>query len=251
MALDTLTTIYSAHTAYLQRVGSALGNDSQPYLVAIQNEIDALFKSYGDVNVTPKREAKIKEQINAISRKHLQEYTKHVGVENRELGGYEAEFAATSLDSVVETQDFESKTPSAAAVNAVATAKPIQLGENSWASYQSMLTNYWQKWTAEIDGAVQAGFIEGQSMSQISNIIYDSISVSKTGTTKKVGDKAWRSAKTMARMGVNHYANTARIAFAQDNTDIITGMTIISVIDSSTSQKCRGLDGEVIKLDDP
>ena len=114
-----------------------------------------------------------------------------------------------------------------------------------------MLTNYWQKWTAEIDGAVQAGFIEGQSMSQISNIIYDSISVSKTGTTKKVGDKAWRSAKTMARMGVNHYANTARIAFAQDNTDIITGMTIISVIDSSTSQKCRGLDGEVIKLDDP
>ena len=245
-----LITRYSAHTVYLQRIGAAEGLKVRPYLQAIEEDIFILLNGYKTLTITPKREAAIKKQINEISRKHLQEYVAQLKVSNRQVGTYEGEFAATSLDSII-IEDVETVAPSAAQVNAIATATPIKLSEKSYTTYNSMMKNYWVKWSDEIDGIVQAGFITGRTTDQISKQIFEEFGLSKSGSTKSTLDRAMRSAKQLAITGTNHYANTARVAFVDVNDKLLTGYRSIAVVDSNTSQICRSLDGDVIAKDDP
>lgn len=251
MPVEKLTTIYSQHTVYLQRLGATEGLKVTPYLVAIENDVVSILNKYRKRKVTAALQQTIQEQINEATRKHLQDYTAQLKVENRALGAYEAEFAATTLNGVVDNKDFNSTVPSAAAVNSVATVTPIKLGDNSYTAYSSMMSNYWQKWTNEVDGIVQAGFLEGSTIPEITNAITAQMDLSKSGTTKSVLDRSRRAAKSLAVTGTNHYANTARIAFLDENDDILKGYRFLAVNDSRTSTRCRALDQTVWPANSP
>ena len=75
--------------------------------------------------------------------------------------------------------------------------------------------------------------------------------LSKSGTTKSVFDRARRSAKQLAITGTNHYANTARIAFVDQNDDILKGYRFLAVNDSRTSRVCARLDQTTYLKGDP
>ena len=132
-----------------------------------------------------------------------------------------------------------------------ATITPIKLSANSYTSYTSMMSNYWQKWANEVDGIVQAGFIEGSTIPEITNAITAQMDLSKSGTTKSVLDRATRAAKQLAVTGTNHYANTARIAFVDENDDILKGYRFLAVNDSKTSRTCARLDQTVWSANSP
>tara|TARA_R110002020_G_scaffold257912_2_gene471587 strand:+ start:684 stop:1802 length:1119 start_codon:yes stop_codon:yes gene_type:complete len=251
MPVEKLTTIYSQHTVYLQRVGATEGLKVTPYLVAIENDVVSILNKYRKRRVTPALQADIQKQINEVTRKHLQDYTSQLKVENRALGAYEAEFAASTLKGVVESDDFNPTVPSAAVVNSVATITPIKLSANSFTAYSSMMKNYWQKWTDEIDGIVMEGFQVGATIPEITNSIVDQMDLSKSGTTKSVLDRARRGAKQLAITGTNHYANTARIAFVDENDDILKGYRFLAVNDSRTSRVCARLDQTVWPANSP
>jgi SPP1 gp7 family putative phage head morphogenesis protein len=251
MPVEKLTTIYSQHTVYLQRLGATEGIKVTPYLVAIENDVVSILNKYRKRKVTVALQKTIQEQINEATRKHLQDYTSQLKVENRALGAYEAEFAATTLNGVVDNKDFTSTIPSAATVNGVATITPIKLSANSYTSYTSMMSNYWQKWANEVDGIVQAGFIEGSTIPEITNAITAQMDLSKSGTTKSVLDRARRSAKQLAITGTNHYANASRIAFVDQNDDILKGYRFLAVNDSRTSRVCARLDQTVWPANSP
>tara|TARA_R110000782_G_C14772827_1_gene409237 strand:+ start:342 stop:1466 length:1125 start_codon:yes stop_codon:yes gene_type:complete len=251
MSDEKLTTIYSQHTIHVQRVGATEGLKVIPYLESIENDVVSILNKYRKRKVTPALQVKIQGEIDTATRKHLQDYTSQLKVENRALGAYEAEFAATTLNSVVINEDFNATVPSAAAVNSVATITPIKLSDNSYSSYSSLMKNYWGKWSDEIHGVVQAGFIEGQTIPEITNAITAQMDLSKSGTTKSVLDRARRSAKQLAITGTNHYANTARIAFVDKNDDILKGYRFLAVNDSRTSRTCARLDQTTYAKDDP
>ena len=251
MPVEQLTTIYSQHTIYLQRLGATEGLKVIPYLESIENDVVSILNKYRKRKVTIALQMDIQKQINEVTRKHLQDYTSQLKVENRAVGAYEAEFAATTLNGVVQNEDFNSTVPSAAAVNSVATITPVKLGVNSYSAYSSMMSNYWQKWTNEIDGIVQAGFLEGQTIAEITKAITAQMDLSKSGTTKSVLDRATRAAKQLAVTGTNHYANTARIAFVDANDDILKGYRFLAVNDSKTSRTCARLDQTVWPANSP
>ena len=251
MPVEKLTTIYSQHTIHLQRIGATEGFKVTPFLVAIENDVVSILNKYRKRRVTPTLQVTIQEQVNEVTRKHLQDYTAQLKVENRAVGAFEAEFAATTLNGVVENDDFSSTAPTAAAVNRVATITPIKLGPDSFTAYSSMMKNYWQKWTNEIDGIVMNGFIEGQTIPEITNAITSQMDLSKSGTTKSVLDRARRGAKQLAITGTNHYANTARIAFVDENDDILKGYRFLAVNDSRTSRVCARLDQTVYPANSP
>jgi SPP1 gp7 family putative phage head morphogenesis protein len=245
MPVEILTTIYSQHTIHLQRVGATEGLKVIPFLEAIENDVVSILNKYRKRRVTPALQELIQKQINEATRKHLQDYTVQLKVENRAVGAFEAEFAATTLNGVVDNKDFNATIPSAAAVNSVATITPVKLGVNSFTAYSTMMKNYWEKWTDEIDGIVMAGFQEGATIPEITNAITAQMDLSKSGTTKSVLDRARRSAKQLAITGTNHYANTARIAFVDKNDDILKGYRFLAVNDSRTSRTCARLDQTV------
>ena len=251
MTVEKLTTIYSQHTVWLQRIGATQGNASIPFLQRIEDGTQLIFNRYEGRVKTVANQAAIQNAINELSRAELQEYTKDLKKSNRAIGENEAEFAAKSLNSVVETEDFNAATPSAAQVNAIAIATPIQLSEAAYTTYTAMMRNYWQKWSDEIDALVQQGFVEGQTINEISKSVMDQMRLQKSTTSKNLLNRAQRSAKQLAITGTNHYANTARIAFVDENDDILTGYRLIAVLDSRTSQKCRGLDQKFIPKNSP
>ena len=251
MPNEILTTVYSQHTVWLQRIGATQGNAVVPYLHLIEEDVQRIFNRYRDRAKTAANQAAITKAINEASRGHLQDYINELKKSNREIGTNEAEFAADTLNRIVIRDDFESVVPSAAQVNAIAIATPIQLSESSYTTYNSMMSNYWHKWADEIDALVQNGFVTGQAIDEIANNVFSQMRLEKSTTSKNTLSRARRSAKSVAITGTNHYANTARIQFVDQNDDILKGYRLIAVIDSRTSQKCRGLDQKFIKKDDP
>lgn len=250
MANEKLTTIYSQHTVFIQRIGAGHGLAVTPYLERIQEGMNAIFLRNYDKSPTAARLTRIREQINELTRSELQDYVSWLKIQNRELGTDEGEFAAKSLDAVVKS-DIDIVTPTAAQINALAVATPIQMGEKSWTTYNVMMKNYWEKYTNEIDSIVAVGFTSGQTIEQMSRDIMNQIVLTSSPNTGNVLTRARKSAKSLAITGANHYANQARIAFVDENDDLLTGYRLIAVVDSGTSQKCRGLDQKFINKDSP
>jgi len=251
MPNEILTTVYSQHTVFLQRIGATQGNAVIPFLQLIEDDVQRIFNRYLDRPKTAANQAAITKAIDEASRGHLQDYISQLKKSNREIGTNEAEFAASTLDKIVVRDDFASTVPSAAQVNAVAIATPIQLSESAYTTYNSMMSNYWRKWADEIDALVQNGFVNGQTIGQIANNVFSQMRLQKSTTSKNLLNRAHRSAKSVAITGTNHYANVARIEFVDQNDDILTGYRLISVVDSRTSQKCRSLDQKFIPKDSP
>jgi SPP1 gp7 family putative phage head morphogenesis protein len=136
-------------------------------------------------------------------------------------------------------------------VTALAVSTPIQLGEKSFTSYTSMMSNYWQKWTDEINGAVLNGFANGQTINEISDAVYQQVRLTTSDTSSNTLTRAKRSARQLAITGTNHFANQSTIAFVDENERLIKGYRFLAVLDSSTSQQCRSLDQKVIAKDSP
>jgi SPP1 gp7 family putative phage head morphogenesis protein len=251
MSDEKLTTIYSQHTIHVQRVGATEGLKVIPYLESIENDVVSILNKYRKRRVTIDLQVKIQDEIDTATRKHLQDYTSQLKVENRELGTYEGEFAASTLNGLVENDEFKAVAPTAAAVNSIATITPVKLSDNSYSSYSSMMRSYWGKWSDEVHGVVLDGFRKGQTIPEITNAITAQMDLSKSGTTKSVLDRARRSARQLAITGTNHYANTARIAFVDKNDDILKGYRFLAVNDSRTSRTCARLDQTTYAKDDP
>jgi SPP1 gp7 family putative phage head morphogenesis protein len=242
MPNEILTTVYSQHTIFLQRIGATQGNAVIPYLTLIEEDVQRIFNRYRDRPKTAANQAAIQKAINEASRGHLQDYITQLKVSNREIGTNEAEFAAATLDKIVIRDDFESVIPSAAQVNAIAIATPIKLSGTEFTTYSTMMRNYWTKWSDEIDAAVQNGFVSGQSINEIADNVFNEMRLQKSTTSKNLLNRAHRSAKAVATTGVNHYSNQARIAFGEENRNIIKGYRGISVLDSRTSRVCKRYD---------
>ncbi len=242
MPNEILTTVYSAHTVWLQRVGATQGNDVIPFLRLIEEDIQRIFNTYRDRPKTAANQAAITKAIDAASRGHLQDYITGLKKSNREVGTNEAEFAASALNKIVIRDDFELIVPSAAQVNAIAIATPIKLSDTEFTTYTTMMRNYWVKWSDEIDAAIQNGFVNGTSINEIANNVFDEMRLQKSTTSKNLLNRAHRSAKGVATMGVNHYATQARLAFGEENSGIVKGYRGISVLDSRTSRVCQRYD---------
>lgn len=251
MANEILTTVYSQHTVYLQRIGATQGNAALPYLALIERDVQRIFDKYRDRNKTPANQAAIIKAIDESTRGHLQDYITQLKKSNREVGENEANFAGSTLNRVVINDGFESIVPSASQVSAVAIATPIQLSESSYTTYNTMMSDYWKKWTNEVDALVQNGFVTGQTINEISANVFNQMKLQKSTTSKNLLNRAHRSAKSVAITGTNHYANTARIEFVDQNDEVLTGYRLIAVVDSRTSQKCRALDQKFIPKNSP
>jgi SPP1 gp7 family putative phage head morphogenesis protein len=252
MANDALVAAFSQHTVYLNRVAASQGNAVLPYLDNIYSGINQIYAKYSSrKNITQQLKIEIRKQVSDLVSSELQIYTRELKKEQREIGIYETEFSASALNAVVLDDDFQTTIPAAAQVTAAAIATPIKIGENNYITYNSMMRNYWMKWTDELDAIVANGFATGQTISEIQKTVLDEIKPSKSGLTKSALDRARRGAKTIAITGTNHYANQSRVVFAQDNLDVIKGYIFLAVVDSRVSQQCRSLDKRTFKSDDP
>jgi SPP1 gp7 family putative phage head morphogenesis protein len=244
--VDKLTTIYSAHSTYLERVAAKFGNDVVPYLESIEKRISKTLSAMPNKTLTPQETAAIRAEIDSITREELKAYTTQYKIDNREIGQHQVAFDAKTLESVI--TGYEASIPSAGIVNKLAVKTPISVGFGQFSTYNRYIANYWQQYTKVINDTVSAGFISGGTNREIAKNILSQITIGTDG-----GDlaKAQRAAKTMARTGTNHYATQSTIAFVDKNDEVLIGYRMISTLDGVTSRQCSALDQIVFKKDDP
>ncbi len=244
--VDTLTSVYSSHSVYLERVAAKFGNDVLPYLETIEKRVSDVLNAMPNKMLSTQELNDVRAEISRITSEELQAYANQYKVNNRELGQHEVVFNAKTLDSVV--SGYESSVPSAGIINSVAIGAPIKVGENQFTTYNRYVSSYWKQYAKVIDDSVAAGFIQGGTNREIAARILETITLDRPD-----GDlsKAARAAKTMARTGTNHYATQATIAFADANDRVIIGYRFLATLDNRTSRQCSANDQLVFKKGEP
>ncbi len=235
---EELIALQATHSIYVQRVASSLGNDAKPYIAEMQKEItDRVNREVGK-NLTPNRRKKLISDINAITRTHLNEYTKELGKGDAALGKYEADWQSSTMAGMY--PEATTAVVTKAAVNQASKNSLIKLGEGSYTSYNQMLRNYTNKNAQQISAIVANGFVSGVSTREIASQVLSE-------TDNRIV-KTQKEAMSIARTGTNHYANTARQVYFE-NEPLVKYMQHISVLDSRTSQICRARDGAIFRKD--
>ena len=240
MINEELTAIQSQHGVYIQRLAAKYGNESKPFIDSMSERISARINREVGKNLTPNRRAKLLEDINEIVSEELKGYTDSLKANNADLGKYEAGFQAKTLASLYESAEAVTISKSVIRTNANNTL--IKLGEGSYTSYVQMLNNYVSQNKEQINNIVAQGFVSGKTTREIASGVLSEID-SRTAKSRK-------QAMNIARTGTNHYANSARKTYF-DNEPIVIGTRRIATLDSQTSQFCRGIDNTVVLKTDP
>ncbi len=240
MLNEELIGIFSHHATMLQRVATREGLAVAPYLDKIREEVRKRFDREIGKTLTPNRKKKLQDDIAKITSVNLQAYVNELRVTNRAVAANEVVFVSQSVDEVLKS-DVPVVIPTASAVNAAIVGSAIKVGKGRHQTYNNLMKNFWTQYTEQMEAIVVGGFVSGATTDEIVNQLMKDVDSTLTRTRK--------SAETVARTGLNHAANAARDTYYQDN-DFVIGYRIISVIDSKTSQTCRGLDNKVVKKTD-
>ena len=237
MQVDTITAAYGSHQIYLERLSAQFGNDVDPYIENINYRVSKLMNKLPMRALTPKEQAEYTRNIELILKEELTAFTVEIKANHREMALNEAQFAGSTLNQVILDKDFESVIPAAAQINSLATKTPFTIGEGVYTTYNKMLTDFTSKQLGFVDGIVRNGFASGLTNKEIAKLIESDIALRMV--------KAKTDAKAIARTGTNHYATQAKIAFVDDNEDVLIGFRSIATLDSRTSNQCKYWDQKV------
>ena len=232
---EELTAIEAQHGVYIQRLAVQYGNESKTFIDSMSERISARINREVGKNLTSNRKAKLLEDIDAIVNEELKGYTDSLKANNADLGKYEADFQAKTLSSLYQATEAASISKSVIRTNANNTL--IKLGDDSYTGYTQMLNNYVRQNREQIDNIVQQGFVSGTTTREIAAQVLSEVD------NRIV--KSRKQAMNIARSGSNHYANSARKVYF-DEEPIVIGTRRIATLDSQTSQYCRGIDNTVV-----
>jgi hypothetical protein len=228
MAINSeLVAIEATHNLYIQRLAAQYGNEALPFIESMQERITNRINREVGKNLTPNRRQKLLSDIDEIVNEELKGWTGTLRVNNADLGKYEADFQGKTVASMYPAA--EAATVAKSVVKSEANNTLIKLGDDSYTSYNQMLSNYTRQNAEQINNIVAQGFVSGQTTRDIANQVLSEVD-NRIVKTKK-------QAKAVARTGTNHYANVARKVYF-DNEPIVIGTRRIATLDSATSQFC-------------
>ena len=163
-----------------------------------------------------------------------------------EIGVYEAEFEARSLENALDQDGFESIVPASNQVHAAIYSTPLSVrGSDGGKLLQPFVKDWSKKDRARIIGAIRQGFFEGQTNFQIIQALRGTKARNyQDGVLGVVG----RNAEAIVRTAVQHVASVARFETWNKNPEVVKGYEWVSTLDSKTTTVCKGLDGQTFKM---
>lgn len=221
---DLLIDAATRHTVYLLRYSTAIYNrqlklidEAIAEMIAKLNQRDTL---------TPQRMQGVLESLTESSKAMYSGIQEAVQGDLRELADYESGFVIRSINAAFPIE-MKLTTVSGAQIYAAAMAQP----------FQGRILKDWFKdqeygIRQAFKSAVKLGFIEGESISQIS------------ARVRGVGDLSSRQVESVIRTAVNHTAQVARNETTKANAEIFAEEEWVATLDGRTTAVCRGRDGE-------
>lgn len=223
-----ITNDIDRHQIYLQKLASGILNSK------IYPSLEEAYKAARAILLDAEEIKSIK-QLRTIQEKIVKESSSIIAKgwadatdELMSAANYEAGYYADLLKSY---GSAGLSVPAAARIASYVNKSTLTLANGSrvssgtWAEFVQGGVNSSAKL---YNGIVVSGYNNGLTVGQISKQIKDSTS----GLLKN-------EANALARTGMNHYANSAREAMAEDNSDIIKYRVYTATFDNRTSLQCR------------
>jgi SPP1 gp7 family putative phage head morphogenesis protein len=232
-----------SHQIGLIRYGNGIVNK----IIALLKRTDAdlyaqLIKSLERLPESASIE-RIDEQLKAVRRINEKAYnsvSKELDVSLSELTAYELNYQGNLFDKAVPLA-LEFNSPAPRQIYAAAMARP----------FQGRLLSEWVKGldadaSAKVRDAVRIGFVEGQTVQQITKRIRGSRALNYEDGILAINK---RNAEAVVRTAVAHTANYARESFYDENQDLIKGYRYTATLDGRTTELCASRDGKIYRLD--
>jgi len=163
-----------------------------------------------------------------------------------DVGEYEAQFEARSLENAINQAGFESVVPSPNQVKAAIFSQPLSVrGADGGKLLKPFVADWTKADKARVIGAIRQGYFEGQTNFQIlKNLQGTKARKYQDGVLGVVG----RNGEAIIRTSVQHVASVSRFETWEQNKSVVKGYEWRSTLDSRTSTICRTLDGETYQI---
>lgn len=225
------------HAVFLERTKTQYANEILELLADV--EASALGR-LSRVDVTAFTRARLEKLLDAIRGVMNSGYDDIYTAWRQQiidLANYEAGFEVRSLEKVV--ANFEFTLPTENQIVTAAFTVPLSVeGADKGKLLEPFFKDWQQKQIDRVNGAIRAGFAQGQTTSQIVAGLRDlDLPVNRRGMDGIV------------RTGLTHAATQARQATWNRNSDIVKGVRWISTLDSRTSKICQSMSGREFPID--
>ncbi len=236
------------HQIYLQRVGNTYANKIWEIVdesgVEVCEYLRKRLARFGVATADRKTEFKFREienKIAAIRMSAFNEAKDYLLESAAQIGAQEAAFAETSLAPMF------ARSSAMKGLSEQTLSNLSKYGTFSGKTISKWFSDLTAYDLTKIMGKVRSGVVNGRTTDQIVNEIQGT---PRTNYADGLLFTSSRDASTIARTATNGMANSARMAFYEQNADVIDKVQYVATLDSRTCPVCRALDGKTWKVGD-
>ena len=235
------------HQIFLQRYGGSTANASIKILNEAQRNLEERLRKrlarlgpldrqqFGRGLATTKRMQALLDEVKLQNRDLRVALGKQLKGDLKDLADLEVDIASRRLTEAMGV-DLNNLRPSPEVLRSLSQMSTTRLrGRTLGQWFKKFETDRFTR----VESAVRLGMVEGDTITQIARRIR------QAGETSKI------TANALARTSVNHVANSAREAFYEANSDIISKVRWTATLDGRTSAICQARDGLTWPVDEP
>lgn len=186
---------------------------------------------------TKTRYLDIMKEIKGIRDEAVEKIDKQLTLDLNELVGSEINHQSRIIKSI--GIDLDIIKPASQKVFTAATFMPFASSQTFESTLRQLGDGMYEQW----DMAVRTGYLTGETAREINRRVLGSVKDQLPGTMKKIRNSFDANTKTM----LSHYAEHARDAVYEANSDIIIGYRRLETLDGRTCLECGLADGNTYK----
>ncbi len=228
----------------LERLKSGEVEKIDPFLRRIDKDLRDRLSRDTLTDYSRARLEGLLKSIDAMLAKIHGEFTSQLLLDLFDIGAYEAEFEARSLDQVL--VNITAAAPTVKAIQAAVKAQPLSVtGPDGGKLLEAFIADWTQAERNRVAGAIRMGYVQGETNQQIINRIRGTKALKYSDGLLAI---TRRNAEAVVRTGIQHVASVARMETWKTNSDVVTGYRWVSTIDGRTSKTCMSLDSREFKI---
>lgn len=234
--MSQLSETIISHQIWLQRLGTQTGSLSIPFVNKMRAEVrDAVLK-FGDDARTVKKLNKMLASLDGVLSDVTGDWKNTIEKSLKDIADYENKWFIHTLRDNTKEKTYITG-PTIEELWSRIKFVPLALNDKP-VGLIDMLDGWTIGEKDRLVRGVQSGFVQGQTTRQI---------VSQVVGAGGLADISERNAMTVVQTAVSHVSNTTRNEVYDQNSDIISGYTWVSTLDSRTSTVCRSRDQQKYK----
>lgn len=224
------------HQIQVQRLGGGIVNDLLPLLRTLRDDVAGRIR--GATEFQQGRLIILLREIDGLMDAANVEFKAQLMLELEDFAAYEAQFQATMLGKAVTVQTAVPATAQLAAAVTTEQAELVSGREIIRRSIPELVDRFTDAKRQQVQTAIRAGFIEGQTNDQIARNV-----------ERIIGRRGGSELRATVRTATNLAASVARQSTFQENADIIESLRRVGTLDSRTTLQCAANDGRLYPID--